>query len=109
LSETDSEVIAQFLDQELKEGQSPESAIQKALEKLQGSFAVVFIIEDEPETIFAFKRQSPLILGLGQAENLIASDIPALLSHTRNIIPLEDDEYGSQHRNTRQFRGKSEP
>jgi len=107
LSETDSEVIAQFLDQELKEGQSPESAIQKALEKLQGSFAVVFIIEDEPETIFAFKRQSPLILGLGQAENLIASDIPALLSHTRNIIPLEDDEYAMLTAHSIEIRGSS--
>ena len=92
-SETDSEVIAQMIDQLLLQGLSPEKAIQNAMTRLKGSFAVVFIIENKPDSIFAFKRSSPLIIGLGEGENLVASDIPALLSHTRTIIPLEDDEY----------------
>jgi len=92
-SDTDSEVIAQLLDQELSRGHSPEKAIQAAMTRMRGSFAVVFLIEDQPDWLFAFKRSSPLIIGLGDGENLVASDIPALLSHTRRMMPLEDEEY----------------
>ena len=92
-SETDSEVIAHLIDEELSNGRRIEVAIQKAIKKLKGAFAVVALVEGETEKIFAFKRASPLIIGLGEGENFVASDIPALLDHTKKIIPMEDDEY----------------
>jgi len=92
-SETDSEVIAHLIDQELKNGSGVESAIKRTLRQLKGAFAVVMIIENEPDRLFAFKRFSPLVLGIGEGENLVASDIPALLPYTRKAIPLEDEEF----------------
>ena len=91
-SETDSEVIAHLIDEQLNNGNSSEQAIRSAISRLKGAIAVVILIETEPDSIFAFKRASPLIVGLGKDMNIIASDIPAILPHTRQIIALEDEE-----------------
>jgi len=91
-SETDSEVIAHLIDEQLNNGNSSELAIRSSISRLKGAIAVVILIETEPDLIFAFKRASPLIVGLGKDMNIIASDIPAILPHTRQIIALEDEE-----------------
>ncbi|AFS79187.1 glucosamine--fructose-6-phosphate aminotransferase [Gottschalkia acidurici 9a] len=89
-SETDTEVIAHLVDYYYK-GNIVE-AVSKAVEKLEGSYALGVITSNEPEKLVAIRKDSPLIVGLGKGENFIASDIPAILNHTRDIFLLEDKE-----------------
>jgi glucosamine--fructose-6-phosphate aminotransferase (isomerizing) len=91
-SETDTEVIAQLIDHHLQEGMEPLAAIARTCRELHGSFAAGILIEDEPETFFAIRKESPLIVGVSDGESLIASDIPAILGHTRRMIFMEDGE-----------------
>lgn len=91
-SETDTE-IAVHLVEEYYRG-SVFEAFRKALKRMQGFFAFVMISSHDPETLFTFKRSNPLVIGLGKGENFIASDVPALLAHTRRVIYLDDDEIG---------------
>ena len=106
-SETDSEVIAHLIDEELTNGNSSEQAICSAISRLKGAIAVVILIETEPNLIFAFKRASPLIVGLGEDMNIIASDIPAILPHTKSIIPLEDEELAILSKNQVEIKNSS--
>jgi glucosamine--fructose-6-phosphate aminotransferase (isomerizing) len=94
-SETDTEVIAHLIEEYLKEDRQAgmEAAFRRAIRRLQGSFAVGAICKSEPEKLFAVRNESPLIIGLGNGENFIASDIPAILSHTRDIEILNDGEF----------------
>lgn len=94
-SETDTEVIAHLIEEYLRENRKAgmESAFRRAIRRLQGSFAVGAICKSEPEKLFAVRNESPLIIGLGNGENFIASDIPAVLSHTRDIEILNDGEF----------------
>lgn len=87
-SETDTEVFAQFLDS-LYNGNMFET-ILKAVNKLEGAFAFGVICSDEPNTLYAVKKDSPLIVGLGEHENYIASDIPAILSKTKTICRVPE-------------------
>lgn len=89
-SDTDTEVIAQLLDS-LYNGNMFET-IKKATNILEGSFALGIICTDYPDTLFAIKKDSPLIVGLGENENYIASDIPAVLSKTRRIFRLKEKQ-----------------
>ncbi len=89
-SETDTEVLAQLLEH-LYDGDAL-SAIHKALSMVKGSYALGIICLDMPDTIFAARQDGPLIIGLGQDENYIASDVTAILAHTRNIVRLYDGE-----------------
>jgi glutamine---fructose-6-phosphate transaminase (isomerizing) len=91
VTETDTEVIAHLVESLLPERTFPE-AVSAALEQLRGSFAVCVISADHPETIIAARSGPPLILGLGDHELLIASDVPALLEHTRSMYFLQDGE-----------------
>jgi glucosamine--fructose-6-phosphate aminotransferase (isomerizing) len=90
VSETDTEVIAQMLEYYYK-GDVLE-VIQKVIAKVEGSYALGIICADCPEQIFAVRKDSPLIVGKGENENFIASDIPAILSETRDICRLNDKE-----------------
>ncbi len=92
-SETDTEIIAHLIHHHLQRGADFEKAVQKALKELAGSYAIVALDLHQPDTIIAAKKASPLLLGLGEGENFVASDIPALISHTRNVVPLEENEY----------------
>jgi len=92
-SETDTEVIAHIIDEELKKGSDPEKAIIDGLKRLEGALAVVILIQGISDTMFAYRRQSPLIAGFGKGENMVASDIPAVLAHTQTIVPFEDGDY----------------
>ena len=89
-SETDNEVIAHLLDVLYTE--DIVTTVQKALEKLHGSYALGIISTREPDKLIGVRKDSPLVVGLGQGENFIASDIPAILKHTRRVYFLEDHE-----------------
>ena len=89
-SDTDTEVVAQMLEYYYK-GDVLET-IQKVISKVEGSYALGIICSECPEKIFAVRKDSPLIIGIGQGENYIASDVPAILSRTRDIYRLKDKE-----------------
>ncbi|AGF54116.1 glucosamine--fructose-6-phosphate aminotransferase (isomerizing) [Clostridium saccharoperbutylacetonicum] len=89
-SETDTEVIPNLIDY-YYEGNLFE-AVQKALKKLEGSYALGVVCKDEPDKLIAVRKECPLIVGLGKDESFIASDIPAVLSYTRDVYLLEDHE-----------------
>jgi glutamine---fructose-6-phosphate transaminase (isomerizing) len=92
-SETDTEVVAHLIEEYRKDGASFTDAVRKTLKELDGHYALVMIAGDEPGTIIAAKQGPPLVIGLGEGENIVASDVAPLLSYTRNIIYLEDGEY----------------
>ena len=89
-SQTDTEIAAQLIDH-CYHG-NPVQAVREAVNLLTGSFALGIIFRDHPDQIIAVRKDSPLIVGLGQGENFIASDIPALLKHTRDILRLDEYE-----------------
>ena len=93
LSETDTEVIPNLVDYYYKDGRNLFDAVVKATSKLEGSFAIGVIANNEPDKIIAVRKDSPLIVGLGEDESFIASDIPAVLNHTRDVYLLEDKEF----------------
>lgn len=90
VSETDTEVVAQLLNY-YYDG-SPLDTIIKTIGELEGSFALGIVFEDFPEQIYAVRRESPLIVGVGKGENYIASDVPAILKYTRDYYLLDHDE-----------------
>ena len=89
-SYTDSEVIAHLIEEYLKKGWSFLQATRRALEELKGSYAIVIMHTDYPHQLIAARNGSPLIIGIGEKENFVASDIPALLSYTKKMVVLED-------------------
>lgn len=91
VSETDTEVIPHLVDYYYNG--NLEDAVIKATQKMEGSYALGVISEKEPGKIVAVRKDSPLIVGVGENEGFIASDIPAVLNHTRDVYLLEDKEY----------------
>lgn len=91
LSQTDSEVVACLLDYYYSE-RNPLHAITETLKELRGSYALGIIFKDFPERVYAARCGSPLIVGVGQGESFIASDIPAFLKYTKDYVLLEDNE-----------------
>jgi glucosamine--fructose-6-phosphate aminotransferase (isomerizing) len=91
-SETDTEVIAHLIEQKIKEGTGFEDAVRRALPELKGAYAICVLCEHEPETLIAAKQGSPLVVGLGTEEFFVASDSPAILSSTREMVFMEDGE-----------------
>lgn len=91
VSETDSEVIAHLIDY-YYDGDLLD-AVYKAVDRMQGAYAIGVIAKQEPNRLVAVRKDSPLIVGLGEDENFIASDIPALLKYTRNMLLIENDEF----------------
>ena len=89
-SETDTEVLVKLIDS-CYEGE-PLKALRAALAMVRGSYALAVLFRDFPDTLFAIKRESPLIVGWGEEENFIASDIPALLKYTRRYSVLEEGD-----------------
>ena len=89
-SETDTEVIPNLIDY-YYEGDLFK-AVTKALKKLEGSYALGVVCKNEPDKLIAVRKECPLIVGLGKGESFIASDIPAVLSYTRDVYLLEDHE-----------------
>ncbi len=91
-SQTDTEVIVALLDHESRKVEDYRQAVRNTLRKLRGSFAIVIVNEQEPNQLVAARRESPLILGLTDDAFLLASDVPAILPYTRQVVYLNDDE-----------------
>ncbi len=91
-SETDTEIISHLVVRHLKQGADYLKAIQLTLQQIKGSYALVIINAQDPRMLVAARKESPLILGLGEGEYFLASDIPAILPYTRRVIFLEDHD-----------------
>src|SRR5688572_19270599 len=91
-SETDTEVISHLIDEYIKSGMTFLAATRAALQRLQGAFSIVAECESEPGRILTAKNATPIVIGLGEGENFVASDIPALLDYTRKVVFLDDGE-----------------
>lgn len=94
-SETDTEVVAALIDYIYKKEKDMLKTIQKVKELLTGSYALGIICDDNLDTLYTLKNKSPLIIGVNENENYIASDVPAILDKTRNYVVLEDNDYAS--------------
>ena len=99
-SETDTEVIPHLIEEFYRKTGDPLKAIFMAVSKLDGSFAFLAIFEDHPDRIFAVRYKSPLVIGLGDGENFVASDVPAFLKYTKKVIFLDDMEVAVISRNS---------
>ncbi|MCC7549984.1 MAG: glutamine--fructose-6-phosphate transaminase (isomerizing) [Methanobacterium sp.] len=91
-SQTDTEVIPHLVEKYMSQGVGLEEAMNQTISKLHGSYAFAVISTDEPHKIMGVRKESPLILGVGDGEYFLASDAPAILQHTRRIIYLADHE-----------------
>jgi len=91
-SETDTEVISHLVEERRKVNGSFEGAVREALSMIKGAYALCILCEQEPDVLIAAKLGAPMVVGLGTGEFFIASDIPAILSHTRSMIFLEDGD-----------------
>lgn len=91
-SETDTEVIPHLIEKYMKEGQNFLKAVQTTVKRLSGSYALAIISTEEPNKIIGAKNESPLIVGVADNGNYLASDVPAILNETNQVIYLEDKE-----------------
>ncbi|MBC8526786.1 MAG: glutamine--fructose-6-phosphate transaminase (isomerizing) [Candidatus Cloacimonetes bacterium] len=91
-SDTDTEVLAHLIEKFYQNSDTLHTAVREALSLVQGTFGIAVISKKEPEKLIAARRGSPLIVGIGEGENFIASDATALVVHTKNVIYLQDDE-----------------
>jgi len=92
VTETDTEIIAHLIEEYLKEDHNFENAVRRAMLDLKGIFALSIINADEPDTIIAVRQGPPVVIGLGDGEFFVASDIPPILQHTRDVFFLGDGE-----------------
>ena len=90
-TETDTEIVAHLVEREMKTD-GLENAVRRALKLMRGMFALVLVSVDDPEKIVAVRNGPPIVVGLGDNEFFVASDIPAILSHTRDVVFLGDEE-----------------
>src|SRR6202008_2577952 len=92
VTETDTEIIAHLIEEYLKEDRNFENAVRRAMLDLKGIFALSIINADDPDTIIAWHQVPPVVIGLGDGEFFVASDIPPILQHTRDVFFLGDGE-----------------
>ena len=97
-SQTDTETAVHLIDREYKKCGNLEQAVINAVALLKGAFAFCIMHDDEPDKIIAVRKNAPLLVGLGNNENMIASDVPALIGKVNRIIYLEDNEIAIVHR-----------
>ncbi|NKB71733.1 MAG: glutamine--fructose-6-phosphate transaminase (isomerizing) [Candidatus Latescibacteria bacterium] len=91
-SETDTEALVQLIGWLYQQNRDLEESLRQALQQVRGSFAIALICQDEPATLWAARRDSPLLIGLGEGEYFVASDGSAIVEYTDQVIYLEDDE-----------------
>lgn len=91
-SETDTEVIVHLIDRQMNRGKGFEEAVRSALKEVRGAYAICVLSEKEPDVLIAAREGCPLVAGIGDGQYYVASDIPAVLNHTRDIILLDDGE-----------------
>ncbi|MBS4959470.1 MAG: glutamine--fructose-6-phosphate transaminase (isomerizing) [Clostridiales bacterium] len=92
LSDTDTETVAHLIDDYYRSGMTFIDSVFSAIHRVEGAYALGIICKDEPETLIAVRKGCPLVIGKGEEENFIASDIPALLHYTRDVYFMEDNE-----------------
>jgi len=92
LSETDTEIFSHFIREQLDDGKDLEAAVRGVLGAIEGSYAIAVLSTDEPDKLVVAKNASPLVVGLGDGEVFVASDIPALLDHTRDVLFMHEGE-----------------
>src|ERR687890_835724 len=92
VTETDTEIVAHLVEEYLKEEESFEKAVARSVRDLRGIFALSIISTDEPDTIIAVRQGPPVVIGLGDGEYFVASDVPPILQHTRDVFFLGDGE-----------------
>jgi len=90
-SETDTEVLCHLIEEQTKK-YPLENAVREAMKEVRGSYALVVVKEDEPFKMVGIRKDSPLVVGLGDGEFFLASDVPAFLNYSKDVIFLEDDE-----------------
>ncbi len=91
-SDTDTEVLAHLIEQYLGTGLSLVDAVREALRRVEGTYGLVVLHQDEPDRLVAVRKGSPLIIGIGDHEHFLASDVHAIMIHTKQVIYLQDDE-----------------
>jgi glucosamine--fructose-6-phosphate aminotransferase (isomerizing) len=91
-SDTDTECVAHLIEEAAAEGLDLPAAVRAAVARLDGAYALVVLSADDPDVIVGVRVSSPMVVGLGEGENLLASDAPALLPRTRRIVPLADGQ-----------------
>ncbi len=91
-SDTDTEVIAHLIEKQMDGGKDFEEAVRVATQNINGSYALAIIHTDYPDTIIGVRKESPLILGVGDGDYFLASDVPAILEETNRVIYLDDDD-----------------
>lgn len=91
-SQTDTETIAHLIAQKYKETKDLKEAVILATKELEGAYALCIIHQDMPDTIIATRRNAPLLIGLGEGENFAASDVPAIIEHTKKAVYLDDNQ-----------------
>ncbi|HEY5675543.1 MAG TPA: glutamine--fructose-6-phosphate aminotransferase, partial [Myxococcales bacterium] len=92
-SETDTEIFAHLIHVELEKGLDLPAAVRAALRNVRGTYALAVVSEKFPRMLVVSKNASPLVLGLGEHCNFVASDVPAILAHTRDVIYLEEGDF----------------
>jgi glucosamine--fructose-6-phosphate aminotransferase (isomerizing) len=92
VTETDSEVIPHLIDNFIKKGMSLFDAVRAALTEIEGTYGLAIAFTGEPDKIIAARKGSPLVLGIGDGENFLASDVSAIVAHTKQVVYLEDGE-----------------
>lgn len=102
-SQTDTETIAHLAASKYKETQNLKDAVLLALRELEGAYAICVMHKNEPGTIVAARKNAPLLVGAGEGENFVASDIPAIIKHTKKAIYLDDNELAVVTQNSLDF------
>ena len=91
-SETDTEVVAHLIEEYIKSGADTEQAFAMATKELQGTYGIAMVSANEPEKLFVARMGSPLLIGVGKDEYFVASDVSAILAHTKRVVYLDDGE-----------------
>src|SRR5207253_5974439 len=92
-SETDTEIFAHLIQRQIEKGLGLPEAVRAALKQVKGTYALAVVSERSPGQLVVAKNASPLVLGLGKGCNFVASDVPAILAHTREVIFLEEGDF----------------
>jgi len=92
VTETDTEALVHLIEEYYKNGTTLEEAVRAALSQVEGTYGIALISKDDPDTLIAARRGSPLVVGMGENEYVVASDVSAIISHTKDVTYLEDNE-----------------